>query len=211
MQKSGQLFDSPIAPLRVSGEHTHAESMLSESLIRAFQHAGVPGGQPITIVCIGSDRSTGDSLGPLVGSRLQEARHPGALVKGTLDQPIHAANLAEHVERLRSENDDRLVVAVDACLGRAENVGTVCLKPGPLRPGTGVNKELPEVGDIHIVGVVNIGGFMEYFVLQNTRLNLVVRLANLIANSLLAAISHRWSAEEPPVPATQGDVAATLD
>ena len=41
------------------------------------------------------------------------------------------------------------------------------------KPGAGVNKDLPPVGDLYITGVVNVGGFMDYLVLQNTRLYLI--------------------------------------
>jgi putative sporulation protein YyaC len=53
-----------------------------------------------------------------------------------------------------------------------------------------VNKELPEVGELHITGIVNVAGFMEYFVLQNTRLGLVMKMADVIAASLVKA-SHQ--------------------
>ena len=143
---------------------------------------------PIVVVCVGSDRSTGDALGPLVGTRLSRRLSPAvAEIRGTLDRPVHAANLSENIKDL---TPDRLVIAVDACLGSAENVGTVCVKDGALHPGTGVNKTLPCVGDFHIVGVVNVGGFMEYFVLQNTRLGLVVRLSELVADSLCLALEE---------------------
>ncbi|MDQ0659408.1 putative sporulation protein YyaC [Paenibacillus sp. W2I17] len=62
---------------------------------------------------------------------------------------------------------------------------------GPLKPGAGVNKELPPVGDIHLTGIVNVGGFMEYFVLQNTRLSLVMRMSEIISSSLYSAI-REW-------------------
>ena len=35
-----------------------------------------------------------------------------------------------------------------------------------------------------ISGIVNVGGFMEYVVLQNTRLSLVMNMANKIAQVL---------------------------
>lgn len=58
--------------------------------------------------------------------------------------------------------------------------------------GAGVNKQLPPVGDIHLTGIVNVGGFMEYFVLQNTRLSLVMRLSDIIATSLYSALKQ-WN------------------
>lgn len=147
----------------------------------------------VTVVCIGTDRSTGDALGPLVGSRLAASVPPSVELFGNLDKPVHAANLHDVLQQLKETKhpDERFVIAVDACLGRSESVGFMSVKHGPLHPGTGVNKTLPPVGHCHIMGVVNVGGFMEYFVLQNTRLSLVMRMADTIADGLSLAF-QRW-------------------
>lgn len=50
----------------------------------------------IVFLCIGSDRVTGDCLGPYVGYRLSQYQLPGISVYGTLNQPVHAVNL-EHM------------------------------------------------------------------------------------------------------------------
>ena len=146
----------------------------------------------VTVVCVGTDRSTGDALGPLVGTQLSRHHFPGVRVLGTLDEPVHAANLHQVLDSLYTPADvPQAIIAVDACLGRTESVGWISVKPGPLRPGTGVNKDLPPVGDLHIMGVVNVGGFMEYFVLQNTRLSVVMRMAGVIAEGLRIALEER--------------------
>jgi len=177
---------SPQAVQRVHVDDPGALRLLTQAIAERLPREPMP--EPAVVVCVGSDRSTGDALGPLVGTRLAQRVRPGvAEIRGTLDHPVHAANLHENLHDLSNR---RLVIAVDACLGRSENVGTVCVKDGALQPGTGVNKSLPSVGDFHIVGVVNVGGFMEYFVLQNTRLSLVVRLAELIADGLLCALER---------------------
>lgn len=137
------------------------------------------------IVCIGTDRSTGDSLGPWVGSLLQQRGVSN--VFGTLDEPVHAMNLKETIDQL----PDRFTIAIDACLGQSSSVGLVKCGKGPLEPGAGVGKDLPPVGDMKIYGVVNVGGFMEYFVLQNTRLSLVHRMANEIVDSLMQVIQNK--------------------
>ncbi|MGE5590265.1 MAG: spore protease YyaC [Bacillota bacterium] len=145
---------------------------------------------PVVVLCIGTDRSTGDSLGPLVGTFLAERPGLAAQVFGTLDSPVHAANLQEVMDWLKVKYERPLVVAVDACLGRLDSVGTVTVGEGPLRPGAGVNKSLPSVGDVHVTGVVNVGGFMEYFVLQNTRLNLVMKMSRVISTGVAEAVAR---------------------
>lgn len=139
--------------------------------------------KPLLVICIGTDRSTGDSLGPLVGTMLKSSGFKGT-VFGTLDNPVHAGNLEEVL--LSTDLTQYTVLGVDACLGLKEEVGSIIVKPGSLKPGLGVKKTLPPVGDLHIAGVVNVGGFMEYMVLQNTRLSLVMKMARAVALSIIS-------------------------
>jgi putative sporulation protein YyaC len=149
----------------------------------------LPPSKRIVVVCVGTDRSTGDSLGPLSGSLLSKYRSPLFDLYGTLEQPVHAMNLDETLERLFRTTDDPFVIGIDACLGSVGSIGTVHVVNGPLRPGAGVNKTLTPFGDIHISGVVNVGGLFGYHVLQNTRLHLVMSMSSLIARSLFVAIA----------------------
>lgn len=140
--------------------------------------------RPIVFVCIGTDRSTGDSLGPLTGTMLKEKDIFPFHVYGTLEHPIHAVNLKTKLEEIKKKYKNPLIIGVDACLGKIKSVGSIQIGEGPLKPGAGVNKDLPEVGDYHITGIVNVSGFMEFFVLQNTRLNLVLNMAKVIADGI---------------------------
>ena len=101
----------------------------------------------LVFLCIGTDRSTGDSLGPLIGYKLKQERRRGTLVFGTLDRPVHAMNLEHYVQVLKNGYPDALVVAVDASVGDESHVGYVTLGRGALKPGLGVCKELHAVGD----------------------------------------------------------------
>lgn len=140
--------------------------------------------QQLIVLCIGTDRSTGDALGPPTGSKLKQLSPPGIRVYGTLDEPVHAVNLVETILDIKKTLPAPFIIAVDACLGRMESVGCIDLGSGPLYPGAGVSKELPLVGEIFINGIVNVSGFLEYFVLQNTRLSLVFRLAEIITRGI---------------------------
>lgn len=140
----------------------------------------------IIILCIGTDRSTGDSLGPLVGYKLNShiIKYNNIHLLGTLEEPIHAKNLVETINEIKLQYPNAFVLAIDASLGNLDNIGQIIIKNGPLKPGLGVNKNLPLVGDISITGVVNVGGLMEYMVLQNTRLSLVMNMAETIAKGI---------------------------
>jgi putative sporulation protein YyaC len=141
----------------------------------------------VVIVCIGTDRSTGDSLGPLVGTKLKEKSVIPYHVYGTLEQPIHAVNLEEKYLYIKEKHPSAIIIAIDACLGRFKSIGYISIGSGAIKPGAGVHKTLPSVGDYYINGIVNISGMMEYFVLQNTRLHLVMTMANVISEGIINA------------------------
>ncbi|WP_264183996.1 spore protease YyaC [Bacillus shivajii] len=150
----------------------------------------------IVIVCIGTDRSTGDSLGPLVGTKISERLHHGITVYGTLEEPVHAKNLEDTLQMISVSHKSPFIIGIDACLGRSSSVGIMTLGEGPVRPGIAVKKQLPSVGDIHITGIVNVSGFMEMMVLQNTRLSIVMKMANIISRSIIYANRLRQTDEK---------------
>ena len=139
----------------------------------------------IALVCIGSDRATGDCLGPIIGHKLTrfcgERYKKDFHIYGTLQQPIHAKNLEATIQTIQLYHPDALVIAVDASLGIVEHVGYITLGEGSLCPGVGVDKNLPAVGDIFITGIVNLSGFGSQMLLQTTHLNLVMQLADFLS------------------------------
>lgn len=143
--------------------------------------------EDVFFVCIGTDRSTGDSMGPMVGTMLEELNYSNVI--GTIDHPLHAMNM---VERLESVPINKTIIAIDAALGKEKDIGCVFFSKGGVRPGSAVKKELPPIGDFSIKGVVNIGGYMEFATLQNTRLKVVKDLSSLIVES----ITHRFPVKE---------------
>jgi putative sporulation protein YyaC len=156
-------------------------SAVAEALLKVIPE-GIRAEQ-VVFACVGTDRSTGDSLGPMVGSALERL---GYRVVGTMENTMNAMNLRERIEN--ELPGGAYVIAIDACLGLLTSVGLVGVGEGPGKPGGGVGKVLPPVGDCHIYGIVNVGGFMEYFVLQNTRLSLVISMAKGIVRGITQAI-----------------------
>ncbi len=178
-------MDEPLAVMQLSRQ---LEAYLLDAAKR----------KPPIICCIGTDRATGDSLGPLTGWRLQSllqglsTANPCSEIEvwGTVEHPIHAANLQEILTTLAPKIKERPLIAIDACLGHYSNIGTIVFQHGPLKPGTAVKKHLPEVGDVGITGIVNVGGFRELQILQNTRLHTVLKMSQIIAHSIFLALRN---------------------
>jgi putative sporulation protein YyaC len=154
-----------------------ATDRLAGALLRLMRDA-YPLRAPLTAVCIGSDRTTGDCLGPLVGEYLRS----GSVfsVYGTLDEPVHAANLLDVIPALTG-----FVLAVDAALG--EPVGGVAVRRGTLAPGAAFGRDLPAIGDVAVSGLVCEPGGLGFERLRSVRLSFVRRMAHVIASALTEA------------------------
>lgn len=163
-------------------EQTGAIWQLSEHFLTT-----IPFETPLLFCCIGTDRSTGDALGPLIGSQLQSDFVFPFPIIGTLEKPLHALNIQQTVEDIQQQREQPFIVAIDACLGEEGTIGQILLQHGPLYPGRAVKKKLPPIGDLSVKGIVNIGGYMESSVLQNTRLHVTASIADKIARGLLLA------------------------
>ncbi len=138
----------------------------------------------VLVLCIGTDRSTGDSLGPLTGYKLKEQQVHRIQIIGTLERPVHAMNLEQSMAMIRLRYPDHVIIAVDASVGSQDHVGCITLGKGALRPGLGVCKDLQAVGDIFITGIVGGYGNYDPLMLQSVRLSVVMRMADYICESV---------------------------
>jgi hypothetical protein len=90
LQKYNSLdINSPKASINFS-------MMLSKHIDLCFK----PPYEELVFVCIGTDRSTGDALGPIIGHKLSFplSKYDYIHLHGTLDNPVHAKNLQENLD-----------------------------------------------------------------------------------------------------------------
>lgn len=141
--------------------------------------------RPIVFLCIGSDRCTGDSLGPLVGDKIKYLEDKkNIFVYGCLKETVTAINLADTLNIINSNHINPYIIAIDASLGDENDIGNIIIKNQALSPGKALNKQLPSAGNLSIVGIVNMSSMLQFSTLQSTRLFTVMTIANTIANSI---------------------------
>ncbi|MBO4594384.1 MAG: spore protease YyaC [Clostridia bacterium] len=139
-----------------------------------------PENKNFAVICIGSDLILGDSLGPLVGTMLKNAG-ASCYVYGNLTRPITAKEIGYAKNYVKKTHPDSFIIAVDAAIGNKEDVGTVKVSAGSLRPGLGVDKKLGKIGDVSVIGVVASRSLQNYNLFNLTRLSLVYKMAETIA------------------------------
>ncbi|WP_123039324.1 spore protease YyaC [Cohnella candidum] len=134
----------------------------------------------MTFLCIGTDRSSGDCLGPWVGTLLEEAGFPKVI--GTLANPCDADRLPEVIPALPAAGK---ILTVDACLGRPESAGFYLVDAGPLTPARSVGKKFPPLGTYSVAGIVGAAGPKPYRALQTASVYRVMNMAREIADALV--------------------------
>ena len=137
-------------------------------------------GEPPVVLCIGSDLSVGDSLGPVTGTKLKERlAGTNCYVYGTLAKPITAHEVKYMNEFLRATHPDSPVIAIDAAVGLAGDIGLIKIARRAIKPGSGANKRLSKVGDISIMGIIAEKSVFNYALFSATRLNVVYKMSEI--------------------------------
>lgn len=148
---------------------------------------------PPVIVCIGSDLAIGDALGPVCGSMVKyKTQGLNVFLYGTLSAPVTAKDVKNLRAFLKETHRNSPVIAVDAAVGDAGDIGLIKIVDKPLMPGSGANKKLGAIGDFSVMGVVAEKSVKSYALLNATRLNLVYTMSEIIANAISLLL---WNAK----------------
>lgn len=164
--------------------HNHCSDGIFQSLVDLNKN-----NKPTFFICIGSDLVLGDSLGPLVGTILQK-RKIESYVYGTLNFPITAKEVDYAGKYLKNIHPNSVAVAIDAAVGNSDDVGLIRVVDKGLKPGLGVNKNLNLVGDLSIIAIVASKSLQNYNLFNLTRLNLVYKMAEQIADGIEKYLSY---------------------
>src|SRR5699024_10672716 len=117
-------------------------------------------------------------------------KHKHMVVYGTLHEPVHATNLNGRLKVINDKHHNPFIITIDACLCNSSSVVCIIANNISLKPRAALNKSLSACCNVHITGVVNVSRFMEYSVLQNTRLSIVKDMAKTLA-AVLTVIDNR--------------------
>lgn len=135
------------------------------------------------IICVGSDLVLGDSLGPLVGTLLKK-RNVRAYIYGNLNYPITAKEVDYAKTYIKQMHKNSFILAIDAAVGEEDDIGLIKAINKGLKPGLGAGKNLSTIGDASIIGIVATKSVKNHNLFNLTRLNLVYRLAEKIADGI---------------------------
>lgn len=107
----------------------------------------------LVILCIGTTKIVGDSIGPKVGDKLKKLG-VDAYVYGNTARQVTALNVDDYAKMIRQRHKDDTVVVIDSALGKVSDVGTIKVTRNGIKPGGAFDKDKQRIGDIGILAVV---------------------------------------------------------
>lgn len=102
----------------------------------------------IAVVCIGSSKVIGDSLGPMVGTLLSGRGFRN--IFGSMCNPIDATNVSLYSNTL-PVSKDAMIIAIDAIHSYSDSeIGEISIIHAPIKPAEAFRSDLPEIGHLGI-------------------------------------------------------------
>ncbi len=148
-------------------------------------------------LCVGSDKVTGDAFGPLVGEKLSTLLknfYNNIYVFGTLENTICGTNLEKKLQHIYNNYKNPCIIAIDSALSNKDDIGKIVVTNSKMNLGKGLGKKPILAGNISIKGIVakdyKIPKY-NFSSLQNTSLNLVMKLANTTAEGIYSVVKYR--------------------
>lgn len=147
----------------------------------------------IIFLCIGTDRITGDSFGPLVGYKLKNVLNHIKKVDiiGDLDETVSNENILDAITYIKTNYTNPFIVSIDSALSIRKNVGDIIVSNQGIYLGTSIREKKVYIGDMSVQGVVAKNTCVAQYNfkrLQNTNLSLVMKMADIVASGIISSI-----------------------
>ncbi len=148
----------------------------------------------LIFLCIGTDRITGDSFGPLVGYKLRYLFQGEENVEiiGDLGNIISSNNIQNIIDKIKKTYEVPFIIAIDAALSNKNSIGKILVSDKKMNVGSGLKKKNIYVGDVSIKGIVSKDlkkPQYNFKLLQNTPLGLIMQMADCVAQGIYNVIN----------------------
>lgn len=140
------------------------------------------------IVCVGTDKAVGDSLGPLVGSKLANLLRGKAFIYGTMSAPVTAKESETIYKTIRFLHPLSKILVVDAGVGSDSEIGLIKVLNGGIKPGLALKKNLSVLGDVSVVGVISPRENACEYLVYKADISAVYKISSVIAAAIANAV-----------------------
>lgn len=109
----------------------------------------------VVILCIGTNKLIGDSIGPVVGQKLKEENIQEKIcIYGDMKQTINFKNAKQVIEKIFKIYEKPFIITIDSALGKQTMINKIVVNKGIIRIGKSLGRSICYPSHITIKGVV---------------------------------------------------------
>ena len=148
----------------------------------------------LIFLCIGTDRISGDSFGPLVGYKLKNLFYGEKNIEviGDLENIVNSSNVLKILDKIEKTYEVPFLIAIDAAVSNKKEIGRIVVSNSKMNVGSCFSNKKIYVGDVSIKGIVtkNLGNPKYNFrLLQNVPLNTIMNMADCVSQGICNVIN----------------------
>ena len=147
----------------------------------------------LIFLCIGTDRITGDSFGPLVGYKLKNLFYGNEKIEviGDLENIVSLSNIKTITDYIKNTYENPFLIAIDAAVSNKITIGRIIVSNTKMNVGGSLKRRI-YVGDISIKGIVSKDlreRGNNFKLLQNVPLNIIMNMADTVVQGIYDVIN----------------------
>ncbi len=143
----------------------------------------------LIFLCVGTNGVVGDSIGPMIGSKIKQFENDYLKVYGTLDDTLNFSNAKNIIEKVYEFYSKPYLVTIDAALSNRTRFGDIIVGSGFIKIGKALEKSICFYSDVTIKCVVG-----KCYIDKEKNLQELKRLSasksNKIANDVSTSIKN---------------------
>ena len=113
----------------------------------------------VVILCVGTNKLIGDSIGPMVGQKLEYLlkNNENISVYGNMQETLNFKNADKVINTVCNKYQNPFIITIDAALGDKEMIEKIVVGVGKMQIGNSLGRSICYNSHVNIKGVV--GGY----------------------------------------------------
>ena len=140
----------------------------------------------LIFLCVGTDLIMGDSVGPIIGTKLKKIENEYIKVFGTLSNTLNFNNARDEINKIYLNYSNPYIITIDAALSNFNEVGDIVIDKGFIKIGKALEKSICFYSNTNIKCVVgnNMSVKENLNQLKNIEEQEIHAMANIVSSGI---------------------------
>lgn len=146
----------------------------------------------IVFLCVGTNKITGDMIGPIVGQKLKDnLKQENVKIYGDMINTLNLKNASKIIKKVKAKYLNPFYITIDTALGKENMINKIIIGKGKIEIGKAIRDGIEFFSHINIkvvVGKYDESSENNMKTLENVNSDSIIYLSNIITNGILETI-----------------------